>query len=506
MNNQTNKRKNSMPDVTASKLSKVAKAPRPAMAAGFTPADTPNTQEPARSLEQSFSQVSGVQYDQRTGSGTTVQTFNEHLTQREAVVVSNRKPYGIRCDINTDRDDFDGVTERYRSMFTSLEERARAMEKHLLSLQRVMCLAHDISEDQLQPVGIPSQDVVWVCGRVCCDSSDGRINKSSVLLEGSRQDSGGRRVPLDFPSSDTLPLSFSLFPGQIILVQGINSSGRKMTVQRIIDGAVPKSRLLSANKVQEMHTSKLYQGGDGLRIFTAAGPFTTSDNLEYEPLMDIFRTAMRDQPDVIVLLGPFVDVSHPLLSTGDVSLSSEDGTQVHGASYEMVFVEKVMRDCLLAFFNTIDDEQANNGMQIVLIPSLLDAHHEFTFPQPPFGDRDHVKSDFFEETLGALNIPFATRTQGTTKRVHLLPNPCMFRVNDTLIGACSNDILFGLSADECNQNMQGNRMQQLAAHVLKQRSFCPQFPIPANAGLANNQVSRSLTAVLLLFYCSYCAA
>lgn len=48
-------------------------------------------------------------------------------------------------------------------------------------------------------------------GRVACEAAEGRINKASVLLEGSRRDSGGFRVKLDLGE---LP-AFALFPGQV---------------------------------------------------------------------------------------------------------------------------------------------------------------------------------------------------------------------------------------------------------------------------------------------------
>lgn len=64
---------------------------------------------------------------------------------------------------------------------------------------------------ELTAVGIPKQETVVVVGRVACEAAEGRINKASVLLEGSRRDSGGFRVKLDL--SD-LP-SFALFPGQV---------------------------------------------------------------------------------------------------------------------------------------------------------------------------------------------------------------------------------------------------------------------------------------------------
>lgn len=63
----------------------------------------------------------------------------------------------------------------------------------------------------------------------------------------------------------------------------------------------------------------------------------------------------------------------------------------HNASYEMVFIEKVIRDGLKSYFNSADDYDGCLPTKVILVPSLLDAHHECVFPQPPFGDRDQVK-------------------------------------------------------------------------------------------------------------------
>ena len=56
------------------------------------------------------------------------------------------------------------------------------------------------------------------------------MNKVSVLLEGSRRD-GGRRVKLTLKEVD----NFSLFPGQVILAEGITTHGREMVVKKIIE-------------------------------------------------------------------------------------------------------------------------------------------------------------------------------------------------------------------------------------------------------------------------------
>ena len=159
--------------------------------------------------------------------GKELVKYNEHLPCRGTFAPSQlgKATHGARCRVEfTDPTLFDNISQRYRFMFTTLEERARALDQHLLQLQADMCAALSLPEDDLAPLGLPAPDAVWVCGRVCNESSSGKINKTAVVLEGSRIFSGGRRIELDLQA---LP-QFAVFPGQIVLVHGINSSGRKM--------------------------------------------------------------------------------------------------------------------------------------------------------------------------------------------------------------------------------------------------------------------------------------
>ena len=197
----------------------------------------------------------------------------------------------------------------------------------------------------------------------------------------------------------------------------------------MIEGIQKKLLLTSAKKISEFHHSELFQGGQALSVVVASGPFTTSDNLEYEPLNELLSQVASTKPDVLILVGPFVDASNNLLQSGDATLivRGDDGYpeygQEHSASYEMIFIEKIIRDGLKVYFNSADDFGGCLPTQIILVPSLLDAHHECVFPQPPFGVRDRVQASFFQEPL---DIPFSSPDE-TGQRVYLAPNPCMLR-------------------------------------------------------------------------------
>ncbi len=302
-------------------------------------------------------------------------------------------------------------------MFTTIDERARALDRHLLRLQNHFCGVLQIPIEDLQPVGTASQETVWVCGRICCDTAQGKLNDKSVQLEGCRRD-GGRRVLLKLDQN----LPYSLFPGQVVLAEGVSSTGREFVAKRVISNIPQPKSQVDPNELLKYQYSKSFQGGAPLSVVVAVGPFTTSDNLEYEPLRELLGKMLDKKPDVLILVGPFVDASHSSLADGVAKLVNEETNVEKILSYEMIFIKKIISECLDEFFNEEPDIPTN----IILIPSLLDAHHEHVFPQAPFGDRDPVKTPFYEEHLGTLDVPYSKDTD-MRKRVHLLPNPSMFR-------------------------------------------------------------------------------
>jgi DNA polymerase alpha subunit B len=163
-------------------------------------------------------------------------------------------------------------------------------------------------------------------------------------------------------------------------------------------------------------------------------------------------------------------------------VKNEDGEEVgvdRSVSYELLFVNMIS-DTL----SSIIDSNPELPTNIILIPSLADAHHEFVYPQPPFGDRDEITTQIFVDEndqqvpLGVLNLP---ETDGHRKRVHCFSNPCMFRVNEVLIGVTSNDNLFNMTTEEISENRQDKRLARLSSHIIKQQSFSPQFPPPSNS-------------------------
>jgi DNA polymerase alpha subunit B len=437
-------------------------------------------QSPAVTPSQVPLSQEGTTYANRQGKGTMVMGLNENGVKRDGFEPSTRGPLGQRVDISTVNEDFDNIDQRYRFMYTSLDERARALDRQLLRLQKAMCEKIGLDEEELQPVGVPSQSTVWVCGRVCCEEALGKINKATIVLEGSRVFSGGRRVQLDVSKMQ----AFSLFPGQILLVEGVNSHGRSMVASRIVDGACSAPPKSNPKQLLEYHHSTSYQNGQPVSAVVAAGPFTTSENLEYEPIMTLLAQMLSKKPDVLILIGPFVDITQPLLSSGDVRLldKDNDGDVIgeHVASYEMVFTERIIRDGFGSYFNS-EEDAGGLPTNIVMIPSLNDAHHEHVFPQPPFGDRDRVDTSYFKEPLGMLNIPHMQEAD-PKKRVHLMPNPCMFRVNEMVFAATSQDVLCSLSMEEMSAGIMDHRMTRMMNHMMLQQSFFPQFPPPPSLG------------------------
>lgn len=67
-----------------------------------------------------------------------------------------------------------------------------------------------------------------------------------------------------------------------------------------------------------------YPGPGGVSMVVAVGPFTVSEDLQYEPLAALLTVCRKRRPGVLLLLGPFVDAEHPLLAEGTVDLTFEN--------------------------------------------------------------------------------------------------------------------------------------------------------------------------------------
>jgi len=107
--------------------------------------------------------------------------------------------------------------------------------------------------------------------------------------------------------------------------------------------------------------------------------------------------------------------------------------------------------------------------RILMVPSTRDVFHPFqVFPQSPFKTSDYFATLRTKENTAAI------------QRINMLPNPCIFAVNEVHIGISTLDILFHLGSDEIFRQdptqAKGDRMSRLTKHIMDQRSFYPLNP------------------------------
>ena len=459
----------------------------------------------------------GMLYEDRKNVGSITAHINSNLADHQATS-QPAKPPAINAGFKTN------VSKRYRYMFTTQPERAKALDTVLTSLQEQMQKEYGIKE--CHPTACPSSEDITVVGRVCNEAHEGRMNKvriggaaavplsvllfhgaaflattttttiekptfaapkttrtrasqTSVLLEGSRGESGGHRVALSLEALN----EYSLFPGQIVGVEGCNPTGRKVVAKKLCEGCPKPMATSKPGDLLRFHYDN--QSGVPLSVFAAAGPFTTTTNLEFEPLADFLAIIARLKPDVVILMGPFVDIKHPLFRDGVVQMDLDDGTKA-SLTFEGLFSEKLARMLEDTFLDNPD-----LPTQFILVPSLDDAFHENVFPQPPFSDRcsptdkkDSIMNIPGGEGIvnGSLGLQFveeAGRSSNlkNTKRVHCVSNPATFAINEVVFGVTSVDPIWSLNIQECG--MKVDRIPRLASHLIKQQvrvGACARLP------------------------------
>lgn len=166
--------------------------------------------------------------------------------------------------------------------------------------------------DNLSHPDMPNQSVVRCVGRICSDN-DCPLDANSTLLVGA-DEMKLRSVPINFNRMK----SYALFPGQTVLAVGANPRGNTFFANEIF----------SDTELRYADPPKVH---DNLHLLVVAGPYTLPGDLCYGPLQDIITYCNQNKPDVLIMLGPFLDADHKCVHDGSMRKSFEDffGDLVH---------------------------------------------------------------------------------------------------------------------------------------------------------------------------------
>lgn len=274
-------------------------------------------------------------------------------------------------------------------------------------------------------VTVESQTTFRTWGRILCDS-EMKSDLRSYMLEGckwSYKDNRSAIVPLNLSGVKR----YSLYPGQIVAVEGTNPTRSVLNVKQFFTkgyAVKPESHRLSKD----------------INIMIAAGPFTSGDNLCYQPLFDLMEHVAKEEPHVLILVGPFVEDNHPEIK----NVSIKETFQEH---FERL-VARVMQYL------------EGKPVKVVMIPSYKDAHHCPVFPTPQY-------------VIAKDKLP------QNGENLYMMPDPCLLDIEGLIIGITSIDSVKHIAKVEIS-NMSMDRLLRMADHILSQRCFYPSYPPSIN--------------------------
>lgn len=185
-------------------------------------------------------------------------------------------------------------------MFDTLRQKCCTAADHIFDIGQDICakLIADRPDEynaevynDLAHVDVSNPTTIKCIGRVCSDS-DCELTATSTLLVGA-DEMKLRLVRMNFNRMR----SYGLFPGQTIFARGLNPRGDTFYVDEIF--AERTLKYADAPKLKE-----------NLNIVMAAGPFSFSDKLNYEPLNELIAYCKQHKPDAVILMGPFLDADH----------------------------------------------------------------------------------------------------------------------------------------------------------------------------------------------------
>jgi DNA polymerase alpha subunit B len=262
----------------------------------------------------------------------------------------------------------------------------------------------------------------------------------------------GMRVPLRLDG-----LGYDFFPGKIVALRGTNVSGEYFSATEILE--MPELPISASTPAEfDDHNVRLTSSDDEappLNMLVASGPYTMDTDLSFAPLQALLNRAEEHKADVLILTGPFLDLEHPLLASGDFEDHLPANTKIQPDRATLIDVFRILISQPIQNL-----AKAVPTITIILVPSTRDAiSKHVSWPQ----DR------------------FPKQQLGLPKQVQVVTNPITLSINEMIIGTSSQDVLSEMRRENVHHAGKGQAfsddfMARLASNVIEQRHFFPVFP------------------------------
>ncbi|KXJ93199.1 DNA polymerase alpha/epsilon subunit B [Microdochium bolleyi] len=439
---------------------------------GNVPGSSPDSRTPGKTEDlDSMNAAHAPAFSERPNAGELVEVLNSQLDAPEAPIA----PYGesrVKLTAASDQKKL-----AYKTMAMKLSEASEILDERIEQFKSVVEEHHRLDDDAFGSAAAPGTTEIVAVGRIASDSPEGKLNTASLVLETSRRTGGGRRVPIDLKK---LNGRFQFFPGQIVAFKGTNAKGDEFTVNQVLE-IPPLPSAGSTPAALEAHKQRLRGGPDAmdaddepapLNVIFASGPYSADDNLDFEPLHALCEQAADSYADAIVLNGPFIDVDHPLIASGDFDVPEEANIDLDTATMTTVF--KYMISPVL---NRL--AAANPNITILLVPSVRDVvERHVSWPQEPFPKKE-------------LGLP---------KSAKIIGNPMTLSINEMVLGLSSQDVLWDLRAEEVvgPRAAEPNLLSRVAKYLIEQRHFFPIFPPSDRAKLPKTGTAEGVPTGAML--------
>ncbi|GAB1743351.1 hypothetical protein NU219Hw_g9191t2 [Hortaea werneckii] len=399
----------------------------------------------------------GVSFADRQNAGQIVESINGHLpaasTSVEPAAESRTK---LKANVEIQK-------FGYKTMAMKLSEASEVLDDRIDMFTDLIQEHYQLPDTAFGNPAAQSTAEVVAVGRIACDQPNGKLNAASVVLETSRRMGAGLRILLKFQDG----VAYDVFPGKIMACRGTNVSGEYFAVAEILP--IPQLPPPASSPLElDVHNDRLTDpSGDTtpLNMMVASGPYTTDTDLDFTPLHTLLHRANDTKADALILCGPFLDIEHPIVASGDFEPHLPPNTSI---SPDRATLADIFRHFISQPLQTF--LHASPTTTIILVPSLRDAiSKHVSWPQ----DR------------------FAKPPLGLPKGVQVVTNPILLSINEILVAISTHDILSELrrenvslsSASSQHSTHPEDTLARLTRHVIDQRHFLPVFPPQARENL-----------------------